>query len=373
MLAKKALSQEAAETAAAATLNAKQQLVSRQQAIANLQSNQTELRRNMARFALQIQRLEDAKADTIYTAPANGLILALPSFQTGFARQGDMLATIQTFRGFEIEAEIPASYLGYVRDMKTISATSAEGDELSLTFRAALPQENQRTATRPVRFTIDGDLPRSLAANGARLDLAIPIRDASATLLVPQDAIVPVAGGHIVFVYDEGTAARQIVRLGGAVGDRVIIQSGLQLGEKVIIKGNEGLTDGAAVKEGEPPKRNVPSGGAAAEAAAPTEAPLETELADDAVEWALAWSTPRGDSSAVLTLSSKANLYEGEPVRVTKEGDKIAFDAEVVLPFGILTFSFDGVITGEEMAGSVTLSGLPNGRTPSFDFTGKVK
>ena len=166
LLAKKALSQEAAETAAAATLNAKQQLVSRQQAIANLQSNQTELRRNMARFALQIQRLQDAKADTIYTAPANGLILALPSFQTGFARQGDMLATIQTFRGFEIEAEIPASYLGYVRDMKTISATSAEGDELSLTFRAALPQENQRTATRPVRFTIDGDLPRRLLPMG---------------------------------------------------------------------------------------------------------------------------------------------------------------------------------------------------------------
>ena len=373
LLAKKALSQEAAETAAAATLNAKQQLVSRQQAIANLQANKTELQRNMARFALQIQRLQDAKADTIYTATANGLILSLPNFQTGFARQGDMLATIQTFGGFEVEAEIPASYLTYVREMRKISATSAEGDELTLIFRAALPQENQRTATRPVRFTIEGDLPRALAANGARLDLAIPIRDATATLLVPQDAIVPVAGGHVVFVYDEGTAARQIVRLGGAVGDRVIIQSGLQRGEKVIIKGNEGLTDGAAVKEGEPPKRRVPSGEEATEVAAPVEAPLETELADDAVEWMLAWSTPRGDSSAVLTLSSKANLYDGEAIRVSKEGDKIAFDAEVVLPFGILTFSFDGTITGKEMAGVVTLSGLPNGRTPSFDFTGKVK
>jgi hypothetical protein len=195
-------------------------------------------------------------------------------------------------------------------------------------------------------------------------------------LLIPQDAIVPVAGGHVVFVFDEGRAARQIVRLGGSVGDQIIITSGLQEGERVVIKGNEGLNDGAAIKEGSPPKRNVPTGtdGAADEGQeAVAEAVLETELAGDAVSWLLEWSTPRGDSSAELQLSSKANLYDGEPIFVTRDGDKITFDAEVVLPFGILTFSFDGTITGAAMTGMLTLSGLPNGRTPSFAFTGKVQ
>ena len=105
----------------------------------------------------------------------------------------------------------------------------------------------------------------------------------------------------------------------------------------------------------------------------PQEAVLETELADDAVTWLLEWKTRRGDSSAELTLSSKANLYDGEPILVTKNGDKVVFDAEVVLPFGILTLSFDGTIAGESMSGDIVLSGLPNGNTPTFPFTGKVQ
>ena len=373
LLAKKALSQEAAETAKSAVLNAEQQVINREQAVQRAKASQGELERNLQRLALQIKRLKDTMADAQYRAPENGLILSMPAYQQGFARQGDRLIEIQGFDGFEVEAEIPSNYLGFARSADTITAMTGQGQELSLKFRTALPTENRRTATRPARFTIEGDLPRSLYADGARVDVSVPIRAAEAALLVPQDAIVPVAGGHIVFVFDEGKAVRQIVRLGGAVGDKVIVQTGLQAGEKVIIKGNEGLADGAAVKEGAPPKRSVPSGETAEAAIEEAPVVIETELAEDAVEWLLAWSTPRGDSEATLTLSSKANLYEGDPIAVTREGNKIIFDAERVLPFGILTFSFDGEITGENMAGNLTLSGLPNGRTPSFEFTGSVK
>ena len=272
----------------------------------------------------------------------------------------------------EVEAEVPSAYLPFLRAAPTVEAKDGQGNEIALTFRTALPQEDRRTATRPVRFSIDGELPRGASADGARIDIQVPIREAASSLLVPQDAIVPVAGGHVVFVFDEGKAARQIVRLGGGVGDKVVILSGLEAGERVIVKGNEGLADGADIKEGTPPKRKVPNGEAVAEEA-PAEVVLETELAEDAITWTLEWSTPRGDSSAKLQLSSKANLYDGEPIFVTKDGDKIIFDAERVLPFGILVSSFDGVISGTEMSGTITLSGLPGGRTPSFPFTGKVE
>ena len=297
----------------------------------------------------------------------------MPAYQQGFARQGDRLIEIQGFAGFEVEAEIPSNYIPFARNAELINAKTGQGQELQLKFRAVLPTENRRTATRPARFTIEGDLPRSLFADGARIDLSIPIRAADTALLVPQDAVIPVAGGHVVFVFDEGKAVRQIVRLGGAVGDKVIVQSGLQAGEKVIFKGNEGLSDGAAVKEGSPPKRVVPSGEDTDAAVEEAPVVIETELADDAVEWLLEWTTPRGDSEATLTLSSKANLYDGTPIAVTRDGNKVIFDAETVLPFGILTFSFDGEISGETMSGTLTLSGLPNGRTPSFPFAGKVK
>ena len=373
LFSKKALSQEAAETATSARLNAEQQVLNRSQIVQRAKASKGELNRNLQRLALQIERLKDAIADASYRAPENGLILSMPAYQQGFARQGDRLIEIQGFAGFEVEAEIPSNYIPFARNAELINAKTGQGRELQLKFRAVLPTENRRTATRPARFTIEGDLPRSLFADGARIDLSIPIRAADTALLVPQDAVIPVAGGHVVFVFDDGKAVRQIVRLGGAVGDKVIVQSGLQAGEKVIFKGNEGLSDGAAVKEGSPPKRAVPSGEDKDAAAEEAPVVIETELADDAVEWLLEWTTPRGDSQATLTLSSKANLYDGTPIAVTRDGNKVIFDAETVLPFGILTFSFDGEISGETMSGTLTLSGLPNGRTPSFPFAGKVK
>ena len=371
LVEKKAISVEAAESTQAALLNAKQQIILRRQAIDRLLASQANTQRSLDRLNLQVSEIERNMADATYRAPITGRILELPRYQSGFARQGDVLARLQGFDGFEVEAEIPSQYLSFVRSAKEISASDGRGTELKLTFRTALPEENRRTSTRPVRFAIEGDLPRALFANGARVDIQMPIREATNALLIPQDAVVPVAGGHVVYVYDDGKAARQVVRLGGGVGDKVIVLSGLAEGERVITKGNEGLSDGTAVKEGTPPKRKVPSGEEGQEVV--QEAALETELAADAVTWALAWSTPRGDSSAELVLSSKANLYDGEPILVQKDGDKVTFAAENVLPFGILTFTFDGVISGQSMSGTVTLSGLPNGRTPSFDFTGSVQ
>lgn len=369
---KKAISTEAAETAQSAALNASQQVILRKQALDRLEATQLATERTIMRLGVQKTQILQDIAQATYRAPDNGLILSLAGYKTGFARQGDEIARIQGFQGFEVEAEVPSLYLSFLRATPSVEASDGQGNDIVLTFRTALPQEDRRTATRPVRFTIDGELPRSATADGARIDIQIPIREAKSSLLVPQDAIVPVAGGHVVFVFNEGKAARQVVRLGGGVGDKVIILSGLAAGERVITKGNEGLSDGAGVKEGRPPKRKVPNGQDAQEEE-PQEAVLETELGDDAVTWTLDWETPRGASSAELQLSSKANLYEGEPIFVTRDGDKIIFDAERVLPFGILTFSFDGVVTGETMSGTITLSGLPNGATPSFAFTGKAR
>jgi len=160
-------------------------------------------------------------------------------------------------------------------------------------------------------------------------------------------------------------------------GSDVIILSGVAENEMVITRGNEVLNDGAAVRlvsleTFERPK-TVAAAGETQTAAAEAPKKLPTELADDAVSWKLEWTTPRGDASADLILSSKANLFNGEPIEVTKNGDNLLFAGELVLPFGILTLNFDGKIDGTQMAGQLKMSGLPNGREPQMDFTGKVQ
>ena len=369
---KKAISAEAAETALSSLLNNKQQVISRKQSIERLKANQDNLKRSLDRLNIQKSQLENDIADGTYAAPVNGLIISLPSYRSGFARQGEVIASIQGFRGFEVQVEVPSAYIGYLQKAPKVVGIDGQGNSLELSFRTSLPQEDIRTSTRPARFTIESDLPRATSANGARIDVQIPIREALPSLVVPQDAILPVPGGHVVFVFNEGKAQRQIVRLGGTFEDKVIIQTGLAVGERVIIKGNEGLTDGMSVKEGKPPTRKKPNMDEETTNVARAEEELQTELADDAVKWLLEWKTRRGDSSGELTLSSKANLFDGEPIRVQKTDNKIAFDAELVLPFGILTLSFDGTISDDTMSGMITMSGLPNGNTPTFPFSGKV-
>ena len=174
----------------------------------------------------------------------------------------------------------------------------------------------------------------------------------------------------MVFVFDEGVARRQVVTLGSAIADKMIILSGIAANERVIVRGNEGLNDGDTVREGKAPARRVPSGDAAQAEDADQPAEIPTELADDATRWKLVWETRRGTQEAIMVLSSQASLYNDTPVLVTRDGDKVQFAAELVLPFGILTLEFDLTETSDSLSGQVTMLGLPNGREPVMDVTG---
>jgi membrane fusion protein (multidrug efflux system) len=66
-------------------------------------------------------------------------------------------------------------------------------------------------------------------------------------LVVPKDAVIPVAGGHIVYLADNDRAKRQSIRLGAAVASGFIVRSGLQDGNVVVTRGNEQLSDGRSI------------------------------------------------------------------------------------------------------------------------------
>ena len=372
LVKRSAISQEASETAQSALLNAKQQAVSRAKSMAALGFTQSQLELTKIRTDLQIARLKEERADAILKSPVDGQIVSLFQQSQGFARQGDVIAAIRTVDDYEIEADIPSRYLRFLLQASSISGRMSSGRPVDMGVRVILPEENQRTGTRPVRLVPNGPLPRGLQSVGAQLEVAVPISEAKPSIVISQDAIVPVSGGHIAFVFDEGVAKRQVVRLGSPMGDNIVITSGIAAGERVIIRGNEGLNDGAPVREGKPPKRAIPS--ANDSDAAVEEAPeIATELADDAKTWKLVWQTRRGETEAEFILSSGASLYNGEPVAVTRDGDRVIFAGELVLPFGILTLDFNLQETADSLNGKVVLSGLPNGNMPELDVTGTVK
>ena len=128
------------------------------------------------------------------------------------------------------------------------SNRNAGNSGLLLIFRATLPVENTRTGTRKVRFKIAGNLSADLQADNTPVNVLVPTSPPVPVVTVPQDALIPVSGGHVVFVVMDETVSRRRVTLGGSDGDKVIITDGLAAGEVIVVKGNEGLSDGSKVQ-----------------------------------------------------------------------------------------------------------------------------
>lgn len=202
------------------------------------------------RRQIEVER-DEIKADAETTkihAPVTGQLIELPVSRQQFMREGDVLARILSGDDFEVEADIPVGFLTYLRGRDLISGIDAEGQPVKSRFRVELPEENQKTATRPVRFEILSPLTPALMAKDARLQLDIPKGESRPALTVLVDAIISDQGQAVVFVVMDGLAIERQVQLGSTIGDRVEIVSGLAADEVVIIKGNENLRDGAKVK-----------------------------------------------------------------------------------------------------------------------------
>ena len=259
------LSAEAYETVQANLLAAEEQLITRQQAVSQLQAQLSVFTITIQQLQLDLDELDrDIRAATLL-APVSGQLVNLVEGNNRFLREGDSVASIRNQQDFEIEAQIPADYIGFVEQAKEVQASFgnralngeyAARHTLNLVFRATLPSENSRTGTRTVRFKAATALPASLQADNTPVNISVPSGQPEPVIAIPQDAIIPVSAGHIVFVVTDDRVKRRIVTLGGTDGNNVIITNGLKAGDMVVVKGNEGLSDGSKVQlPGSQPKR----------------------------------------------------------------------------------------------------------------------
>lgn len=354
------VSADALESALTSLVSSEQQLILRRQAIGRLESQLTQNKLSRERLELQIKEIDRDISSSQVVVPADSQLLSLAGAQNRFVREGDIIAELARDTGYEISADIPSELVRFITPGQKIQARTASGRVFSARIRAILPQQNQRTATRSIRLTPDDILPAALRAAGASVVVEIPEGPATDIISIPKDGLLPVEGGYIVFVANDGKAERRNVEIGSSRDGRIAILSGLAAGEQVVVKGNEGLTDGASLKGNNAQAR-------ADKPAAPA------KPGPDAETWVLSWQTRRGEQTAELVLSQAVDLFNKMPVEVKKNGQNIEFTGELTLPFGIVELAFSGMKDQSIMSGRVKLFGLPNGNVPEFDFTGKRK
>ena len=250
LVANNALAVDAAETAFNASLSANLQLLSRESSIARKKAQRKMNSVAIAQTEFEIAQLvKDVKATKLRTQTA-GQITFLADYRRGYAREGEIIAKITDLNNFEIEAEIPVTYLGYIEAAKSISGRGLDGSQLEMQIRVSLPVQNLRSATRTMRFSVNGGIPSILQADNAVVVMQVPTTSPTPLLVVPKDAVLPLAVGHMVYLADGDRARRQIIQIGAAVDDGFIVKKGLTVGQKVIVRGNEQLSDGKEIQIG---------------------------------------------------------------------------------------------------------------------------
>ena len=250
LVANNALAADAAEMAFNTSMTANISLLTRQSSIARIKAQQKIFRVAIDQVTAEItQLLTDIKA-TKLRAEIDGQVTFIADYRRGFAREGEVVAKITDLNSFEIEAEIPAKYISFIENTKIVSAYSLEGNHINVAPRVSLPVHNLRSATRTVRFPVIGKLPFILQADNAVVVIQVPTTSPKPMVIVPKDAVLPVTGGHLVYLAEGNRAKRQIIQIGAAVEDGFIVQKGLSPGQKVVVRGNEQLSDGKKIQAG---------------------------------------------------------------------------------------------------------------------------
>ena len=81
--------------------------------------------------------------------------------------------------------------------------------------------------------------------------VSVARRDLAGAVVVPQDALVRVENGYVVFVAEDsanGTVARvRPVQIGPTQRNEVVVESGLQAGDRLIVVGQKSVAEGDRV------------------------------------------------------------------------------------------------------------------------------
>jgi RND family efflux transporter MFP subunit len=205
-----------------------------------------------AKIEIKTKKIELAIANTgvSYTrlnAPYNGVVTKRHKEIGDYARKGEPLFSMIGDIDIEVEASVFSDLINGLRVNQTISARGPNGEDFDVLVRAILPQEDDRTRTRIVRFSLPTDA-GVVGTPGQGITLKMPSGPINEFLSVHKDAITYQRGGAVAFVVNGDVAELRELQLGITNSNRFEVLAGVVDGENVVTRGNERMRDGQKVR-----------------------------------------------------------------------------------------------------------------------------
>jgi RND family efflux transporter MFP subunit len=201
--------------------------------------------------AANLRALEERLARTTIRAPFGGVLDERRIEVGSMVGPGTVVGRIVDLNPLKVLAGVPERYAADVRPGAraqitfdvlpgqvlegTVGYVGAAVDPQSRTFPIEIAVRNARGVIKP-----------QMVAN-----VVVTRREVADAVVVPQDALVRVEGGYVVFVAEAGSegdvAAVRPVVLGPSRRNLVVLESGVEEGEMLIVDGQKSVADGDRV------------------------------------------------------------------------------------------------------------------------------
>ena len=199
-----------------------------------------------------LDALEERLARTTIRAPIGGTLEARLVETGTMVSPGTPVARIVRIDSVKVMAGIPERYAldVTVGADASISFGVMPGElfESTITYAGATVDPQSRTFPVELRIANPGRSIKPEMIAG----IEVVLRRIEDAIVVPQQALVSMEEGHVVFVVDGGAgdarAAARSVEVSLTQGNDVVIGSGLEEGSLLVVVGQQGLTDGDRVR-----------------------------------------------------------------------------------------------------------------------------
>lgn len=195
----------------------------------------------------QTQLVRAQLAKTSIRAPFSGRI-GLRSISTGeYLTPNKVIANLLSVNPIKISFSIPEKYVGQIKINSPISfRTSSSAKTYSGKVFAIEPGINSQTRTLQIKAIAQNPDMELLPGTFAKVELSLStIKEA---ILIPNEAVIPVLKGKIVFISKNGKAQQVPVEAGTRTAEKIVITSGLKVGDTVLTTGAMALKPDAPVK-----------------------------------------------------------------------------------------------------------------------------
>lgn len=195
----------------------------------------------------QAQLIRAQLAKTTIRAPFTGRV-GLRSISAGtYLTPATVIANLVSTNPVKITFSVPEKYAGQVKINSEISfTTDGSAKQNKGKVYAIEPGINATTRTLQIRALAPNADNALLPGSFAKIKLALTTLQNA--ILIPNEAVIPVLKGKIVYIQKDGKAQEVNVEAGTRTDENIVITSGLKAGDTVLTTGSMALKKDAPVK-----------------------------------------------------------------------------------------------------------------------------